>query len=589
MNTSRSHRRSISPKWCEESSSVVPRAASARSTSTTRPRREGSRPSVGSSRMRTRTSGASAAHSTSWRFIPWLNVRTRERSGRAELVRQLARARQRRPAVGASAQEPLEVLAGAHLGVEVQLAGRVGHALAHRQPVALQPHAVDRGRPGVGAHQAGQRAQQRALAAAVGADQPGHAAGPDVEVERGQGQRLAEAPGQAADHDAARGAACGSRGGVLQPGRGGRSGVGGDPSGTCGRLGHRGSVRCASPRTSPERVPGTGPRSGEAPARGVMSEPDDIRTLKSDALGRVERIVHDGTVYVRRVACGGRLPGSAWLARRLLARERRALERLATLDGVPRLPAERVAHELPPPAGSRPGAALVRSWIDGEPLSRAEALPVDFFDRLDELVQRVHAAGVCHNDLHKEQNVLVRADGSPALVDFQLASRHARAGGASFRSRVRDDLRHVQKHRRRYTRAGRGPGEELVAPEQQERLARGAGHGLRRTPLAWLWRRLGKPAYVFVTRRVFDAADGAEERRPSSGPWPRWTPALRGSAAGRDPSPRASATATGDPRLPAPPAARGRAGRRRAASRSPGGGAGSRRRRGPDCIALRGP
>jgi hypothetical protein len=33
---------------------------------------EGSRPSVGSSRMRTGTFGASAAAKSSWRFMPWL-------------------------------------------------------------------------------------------------------------------------------------------------------------------------------------------------------------------------------------------------------------------------------------------------------------------------------------------------------------------------------------------------------------------------------------------------------------------------------------------------------------------------------------
>lgn len=273
-----------------------------------------------------------------------------------------------------------------------------------------------------------------------------------------------------------------------------------------------------------------------------MSAPSDVRTLKADALGSVERVVVDGTVCVRRVARGGRVPGSRWVARRLLARERRALERLARLDGVPAL----VAVER---------GTLTRSWIDGVPLSHAAELPVDFFDELDALVARVHEAGVCHNDLHKEQNVLVRADGRPALVDFQLASRHGRAS-ALYRSRVRDDLRHVQKHRRRYLKPGRGPGGEHVADEAElERLRRGAGHGLGRSRVAWLWRRLGKPVYVLVTRRLLRTRDG-EERRPSSGPWPRWTaPVGGGGARGPEGESDAGAAASvasppADPKVP---------------------------------------
>jgi RIO-like serine/threonine protein kinase len=227
--------------------------------------------------------------------------------------------------------------------------------------------------------------------------------------------------------------------------------------------------------------------------------------LKADALGRVERVVGaDGTVRVRRVACGGTIPGSRFVARRLLAREEKALRVLDGFEGVPRL------------IETAPGT-LERSWIEGAPLSRAESLPEDFFDRLDDLVRALHARGVCHNDLHKEQNVLVAADGWPALLDFQLASVH-RSGSSVFASRARDDLRHVEKHRRRYTRDGRGPAAALES--------RGAGHGIRRSPTAYVWRRTVKPAYVFVTRRLLATRDG-EARRESSGPWPRWTAPLR--------------------------------------------------------------
>lgn len=241
--------------------------------------------------------------------------------------------------------------------------------------------------------------------------------------------------------------------------------------------------------------------------------------LKEDALGRVELLRCGDERRVRRVACGGRVPLSGWLARRLLARERRALLALAGLEGVPALETQPSWSADPP--GS--GATLVRAYLDGLPLHRATHLPEDFFERLEELVLELHARGVCHNDLHKEQNVVVARDGRPALIDFQLSSVHARRG-RTFTSRAHDDLRHVEKHHRRYTRAGRGPGGSSDRDPRPRR---------RRSLPAALWRRLAKPLYNLATRRLFDLRDG-EERRASGGPWPLWTPPVGPRKGARD-------------------------------------------------------
>lgn len=240
--------------------------------------------------------------------------------------------------------------------------------------------------------------------------------------------------------------------------------------------------------------------------------------LKQDSFGRVERCREaDGRQSIRRVACGGRIPGSAWLARRLLERERRALERLEGLAGIPR-GIESTRGEL------------VREFQPGVALHEAEALPVDFFERLADLVARMHARGVCHNDLHKEQNVIVGPDGWPGVVDFQLSSLH-RGRSRSFESRAREDLRHVEKHRRRYLREGRGPEGHALVLSQLEPL--------RRSWIARTWRASGKPIYRFVTRRILSTRDG-EARRRSDGAWPRWTAPLGATArpqgGGSDPS-----------------------------------------------------
>lgn len=249
-----------------------------------------------------------------------------------------------------------------------------------------------------------------------------------------------------------------------------------------------------------------------------MEDARTLRLLKRDALGWVELVELEGVPLVRRVAAGGRIPGSGWAARILLRRERRALEAIGRHpdEGLPglRLVCDARVDGLLGPEGQqlRSKQMLVRTFAEGAPLHEAASLPRDFFDLLDRAVEALHASGVCHNDLHKEQNLVVGPEGRPCLIDFQLASVHNRRG-RSFKARCAEDLRHVQKHRRRYTRDGRGPDEAGVQ--------HGAGLGKRRGPVAWAWMRFAKPAYNVLTRRILRTRDG-EQRRPSSGPWPEW-------------------------------------------------------------------
>jgi len=239
------------------------------------------------------------------------------------------------------------------------------------------------------------------------------------------------------------------------------------------------------------------------------------RVFKRDTFGRIERLTgEDGVRLTRRVASGGALPLSGVVARFLAKREQRALQRLEGLACVPSAVEDEGARAAPCDGiVPRGGDVFLREWIDGSALPLAETLPENFFDLLDELVGSLHARGVCHNDLHKEPNIIVGLDGRPALVDFQLASVHE-GDSRSFRARCAEDDRHVHKHRVRYTREGRGP---AAAAE------RGRGRGKRRRPLAFVWRRLGKPVYLLITRGLLRTRDGAEDFRPSTGPWPQWT------------------------------------------------------------------
>lgn len=209
-------------------------------------------------------------------------------------------------------------------------------------------------------------------------------------------------------------------------------------------------------------------------------------TLKQDLFGTVTIVERDGAACVVRDC----RPARWWLrgfARHLLGRERRALQRLAGVERVPRL----LATER---------SSLEREWIDGRPMQLAQPRDPRYFREGLRLVRRLHARDVTHDDLAKEPNWLVTPEGLPAVVDFQLA-RHAPRRGRLFRMLAHGDLRHWAKHKRQYL-------PERLTVRQRALLA-------TPSPLSRAWRATVKPVYRFVTRRLLGWADreGAGDRR----------------------------------------------------------------------------
>lgn len=212
--------------------------------------------------------------------------------------------------------------------------------------------------------------------------------------------------------------------------------------------------------------------------------------LKRDLFGVVERVrlaeASPPAYAVRRDPARARWwtrPLALWLARR----ENRALGALPPMDAVPQL--IRLSD------GSQ-----ARSWQPGVPMHEARPRDPAYFRAAFRLVCRLHRAGVVHNDLAKEANWLVREDGSPAVIDFQLAWAPRRRGRL-FRSLGREDIRHMLKHKRYYCA-------EYLTARERAILARPAA-------LSRYWMRLGKPVYLFITRRIFNWRDreGAGDRQ----------------------------------------------------------------------------
>ncbi|MFZ5662615.1 MAG: phosphotransferase [Pseudomonadota bacterium] len=216
-----------------------------------------------------------------------------------------------------------------------------------------------------------------------------------------------------------------------------------------------------------------------------MAQEREIATLKSDSFGRIALVEDARGAFVRRdlryVPAWLRLP--AWF---LARREARALRRVAGLPGTPQL----LRWD---------GRRLDRSYMDGAAMyQRPPRGDVAYFHAARRLLLELHRRGIAHNDLAKEANWLVREDGSPAIIDFQLASLgHPRSRW--LRLLMREDLRHLLKHKRTYCR-------DALTPVER-RLLR------RQSWLRELWFATGKPVYRVLTRRILKWEDN-EGRGP---------------------------------------------------------------------------
>ena len=206
--------------------------------------------------------------------------------------------------------------------------------------------------------------------------------------------------------------------------------------------------------------------------------------LKADELGRIEMTERDGVRVIRRDIVAARWWARAF-ARCAAAREARALARLDGIEGVPAL------------VGWN-GRELLRSYIAGAPMQQAQPCDRAYYRDALRLLALLHRRGIVHNDLAKEPNWLVREDGRPALVDFQIAWTRGRRG-ALFRLLAREDVRHLLKHKRTYC-------PEALTARQRAILDTPAPH-------ARLWRATGKRLYKLIARRIFGYWDNEGQGR----------------------------------------------------------------------------
>src|SRR5450432_1417340 len=207
--------------------------------------------------------------------------------------------------------------------------------------------------------------------------------------------------------------------------------------------------------------------------------------LKRDVFSTVERgrfRSEAGEVEVDAVL--RRLDSVPWwsylLARHLFGRERRALALARDLHVGPKLLW----------AGRQ---ALVRGFIDGVALHLAKPRgDLAYFRSAKAALRRLHRAGICHNDLAKEQNWLRGVDGRAYLTDFQLAVCF-KTRNRMFKIAAYEHLRHLLKHKRSYA-------PDALTPKERKILA-------RKSLVARVWLMTGKKVYRGITRGLFNFTD----------------------------------------------------------------------------------
>lgn len=205
----------------------------------------------------------------------------------------------------------------------------------------------------------------------------------------------------------------------------------------------------------------------------------EVQALKADSFGRIALMRGAAGLFVRRdlahVPLWLRLP-AWWLARR----EARGLRRVLGQEAVPQL----LAWD---------GRRLDRSYLDGAAMyQRPPRGDRTYFRLARRRLQALHRCGLAHNDLAKEANWLVLADGTPAIIDFQLATCGA-PRSRWMRLLAREDLRHLLKHKRTYC-------PDALTPVERRLLK-------RRSWVRDLWFRTGKPVYRVVTRKILKWED----------------------------------------------------------------------------------
>ena len=215
-----------------------------------------------------------------------------------------------------------------------------------------------------------------------------------------------------------------------------------------------------------------------------------IKVLRDGGGSRpnVLRIHRDGEDQVLKDHAGCDPLFAALLGKLLTRREARALLKLDSVVGVPRLLGQ---------SGSR---ALYMQWLDGISVKEALAQETDwpkFLAELENTLREIHAQGVAHCDLRGLSNILIGPDQIPYIIDFASCffsgSRWNFIRGWVFRRFCEADRQALLKLRQRVAPESMNTADaELIEHSGVfNRAMRRIGQGIRKVSLWLLTRQSG--------------------------------------------------------------------------------------------------
>lgn len=161
--------------------------------------------------------------------------------------------------------------------------------------------------------------------------------------------------------------------------------------------------------TSPSGPDHRGAADLRLPSRYELTQ-STVEVLKRGGRSKADLLVVDlgqGQLVVKDF--GGKGWWARLLGRMLISRECRAYRWLGPLPGIPRLVGRVDAH------------ALATERIDAVQLNRSHHVGgagSELLERLREVVDRLHAAGLAHLDLRGRENVIIDAEGRVFVLDL---------------------------------------------------------------------------------------------------------------------------------------------------------------------------
>ncbi len=145
----------------------------------------------------------------------------------------------------------------------------------------------------------------------------------------------------------------------------------------------------------------------------ISREPAAVLAQGRWANADVKVISIDGVRWVVKDFSKRSPPVRHLMARWLIWRELRALQRLEGMEGIPTN--AQLVGRWAIVYSFAPGTTMREAKDDGRELSES------YFLALEQLVKDLHSAGVVHLDMRNGQNILIGERDEPILIDFQSA------------------------------------------------------------------------------------------------------------------------------------------------------------------------